>query len=150
MPAAIAQTGNSSTAGPGMKAAASLRVLESLGRRVDGRDPRVVRQAAGQLLSELFFAPMLAEMREFPFGRDLVSGGLTEDTFGQQLDQRIADIVAASQPALLGAVTKHLDSTHRAAAPRSARTGAGGNVAFTTASWPVQLRLADASAGGEA
>lgn len=72
-----------------------VRFLAALGRKLDAQDPAVAEQAATQLLSELFFVPLLAEMRQFPFGRELATGGQTESAFGQQLDQRVADLVAA-------------------------------------------------------
>ena len=55
--------------------AAALRTLVGLGRTIDAHDPAVARQAAGQLVSELFFKPLLAEMRQFPLGRELATGG---------------------------------------------------------------------------
>jgi hypothetical protein len=70
-------------------------------RRPDVHDPAVVRQTASQFLSELFFKPLLAEMRRFPLGRELACGGQTEAIFGSQLDQRIADRVAAAERGLV-------------------------------------------------
>ena len=60
-----------------------------------------MRQTAAQFTSELFFAPLLAEVRKFPFGRDVATGGQTESIFGEQLDQRVADAVANANPALI-------------------------------------------------
>ncbi len=94
----------------GQASSQTLRVTESLGRRLNPRDPAVVRQAAGQLVSELFFAPLLAEMRKFPFGRELATGGQTEAAFGQQLDQRIADTVAASDDGLVKQIVRRLEN----------------------------------------
>jgi len=71
--------------------------LRALGRRLDPHDPAVIRQTAAQLVSETVFVPLLAEMREFPFGRELGHGGRGEAAFAAQLDQRVADAVAASE-----------------------------------------------------
>jgi hypothetical protein len=90
--------------------AAALRTLVGLGRTIDAHDPAVARQAAGQLVSELFFKPLLAEMRQFPLGRELATGGYTESVFGEQLDQRLADAAAQAHPALLNAVQAYFDA----------------------------------------
>jgi hypothetical protein len=73
-------------------------MLAALGRRLNPRDPQLVRQAASQMAAELFFAPLLAEMRKLPFGSKFASGGRTEAIFGEQLDARVADTVAAADP----------------------------------------------------
>jgi hypothetical protein len=75
----------------------SLDALRSLGRRTEAGDPRVVKDAAATLVSSLFFAPLLAEMRKLPFGRTLGNGGRGEEVFGEQLDLRIADAVASAE-----------------------------------------------------
>jgi hypothetical protein len=79
----------------------SLRTLLATGRKLNTRDPAVVKQVAAQFLSQLFFAPMLAEARQFPLGRELGTGGRTEAIFGAELDQRIADRVTAADPGLV-------------------------------------------------
>jgi Rod binding domain-containing protein len=61
--------------------------------------------AAAKLLSQLFFAPLLAEMRKDPFGAKFAKGGRTEEIFGEQLDTRIADAVAQSGA---GGVTRQI------------------------------------------
>lgn len=91
------------------------RLEQAAGRKLDGQDPGVQQQAAAQLLTELFFQPLLAEMRAFPFGSELTSGGFAEDAFGQQLDQRMADTVAASS-GLTKQVLRYLDKHPAAAA----------------------------------
>lgn len=54
--------------------------------------------AAVGLASELFFKPLLAELREaqkeLPFG----GGGRGEEVFGERLDEQLADRIAASDP----------------------------------------------------
>lgn len=52
------------------------------------------RDAATQFLADLFYTPMLAEMRKTPFGRRFSHGGRGEDVFGEQLDQRLGESVA--------------------------------------------------------
>ncbi len=64
----------------------------------DARSPESVRvsarEAASQFLADLFYAPLLAEMRKTPFGREFAHGGRGEDVFGEQLDQRLGEAVA--------------------------------------------------------
>jgi len=79
--------------GPGRS---TLVALLAAGRRLDTRDPAVAQLAAGQLVSELFFKPVLAEMRSLEFGAEFASGGFAESVFAQQLDQRLADTLALS------------------------------------------------------
>lgn len=74
----------------------SLAALQGLGRRIDARDPRLAKDAAGKLLADLFFAPLLAEMRKSASAVRVGSGGRGEEVFGEQLDQRLADAVAAA------------------------------------------------------
>ena len=73
-----------------------LAALRGVGRKIDAGDPRQVKQAATQLVSQVFFAPMLQEMRKTTFGEKFASGGRTEEAFGEQLDQRVADAVAGT------------------------------------------------------
>ena len=82
-----------------------------MGRKLDAKDPLAARHAAEQLLSQLFFGPMLAEMRKLPFGGEIGGGGRMEEVFGQQLDIRIADQVAAGDH---GGITTQLVSRLRA------------------------------------
>lgn len=70
--------------------------LVAMGRPPTGNDPRTVQQTATGLASNLFFAPMLEEMRRLPFGGAVGGGGREEQVFGPQLDQRIADSVAGA------------------------------------------------------
>lgn len=86
-------------AGFGLRGAASanqLAALQSVGRRADANDPRAQQDAAAKLVSQVFFAPLLAEMRKLPFGRDVGFGGRMEEAFGEQLDLRVADVAAAT------------------------------------------------------
>ncbi|MFO0839419.1 MAG: hypothetical protein U1D55_12950 [Phycisphaerae bacterium] len=54
------------------------------------------REAAAQAVSQLFFAPLLAEMRKLPFGTKFGNGGRGEEVFGEQLDLRLADLASRS------------------------------------------------------
>ena len=92
------------TAGGGGGDGRTLAALLAAGRRLEANDPKLVGQAAAQVVSQLFFAPLLAEMRKLPFGRKFASGGRTEEIFGEQLDLRIADSVAAN----CGGLTRQL------------------------------------------
>lgn len=80
----------------------SFAVSRALGRKSDTRDPLVQKMAAGQLVSEMFFAPLLAEMRKFPIGKDFLTEGRTEAIFNEELDKRTADLVATSSGGSLG------------------------------------------------
>ena len=89
----------------------TLRALREMGRLPDAHDPAVVRDAAAQMVSELFFKPLLAEMRDFPFGEQFGSGGRGEAVFGEQLDQYIADAVAAAdRDGLVAQLTRRLQN----------------------------------------
>lgn len=72
--------------------------LRGLGRKMSGGDPRMVRQAATQMLSQIFFAPMLAEMRQSTLGDKFAGGGLMGGAMAEQLDMRVADAAAAGDP----------------------------------------------------
>ena len=99
----------------------ALRVQQALGRPLDPHDPATIRYAAGQLASELFFKPLLAEMRSFSFGAEFAHGGHTESVFSAQLDECIADAVAtADRGGLVKQIARHLGSPV-AAAPRGGR-----------------------------
>lgn len=74
----------------------NLAAWRGLGRAMRHDDPRQIRAAAGQLVSQLFFAPMLAEARKLPLGKGIGGGGRGEEVFGEQLDQRLADTLAAT------------------------------------------------------
>jgi hypothetical protein len=150
---AVGQVGSTSTAAspretgtqdPAKSTLAKLRTLQGLGRRLDAHDPGLTQQAAAQLLSELFYKPMLAEMRSFPFGRSLGGGGLAEDTFGQQLDQRIADTVAASDPALVQQIARRLQKRTPSKLIDPPKTDA------QQTTWPLRLQLQAASPSGGA
>lgn len=69
------------------------QLAQRAGDAPDARRPRVV---AAQMVSTLFYAPLLAEMRKFSMGQKYASGGRTEEIFGEQLDRHIADVVAFS------------------------------------------------------
>lgn len=100
--------------------AQAFRALLTAGRKPDAADPQTVRQAAAQVLAELFFVPLLSEMREFPFGRKLTGEGAVERVFGPQLDQRIADTVAAADTGIQRQIVRQLTKT----APAATRTAA--------------------------
>ena len=52
------------------------------------------RDAAASLVSQMFFVPILQQMREMPFGKEFGHGGRGEEVFGEQLDQQLADLMA--------------------------------------------------------
>jgi hypothetical protein len=115
---------------------AHLRTLMAAGRKLDTHDPAVVRQTATQFLSELFFAPLLAEARQSSFGGDLANGGQTEAIFGQRLDQVLADGVAGADPGLVNHMVQHFEQFAR-------RTSPGSN----QVSWPTRTQLKQQAEG---
>jgi hypothetical protein len=115
-------------------AARRLGTWHAVGRKVDARDPSAAREAASLLTSQLFFAPLLAEMRAFPFGKELGNGGRMEDVFGEQLDLRIADVVARGDRGLTAQLAEKLTRQSASLSPDSRAADA-------------QLRQADA--GGD-
>ena len=90
-----------------------LGALRGLGRAIDAKDPRLVREAASLLTSQLFFAPLLAEMRKLPFGKGFGHGGRIEEAFGEQLDQQLADTVARSDRGLTAQLAERLGARHK-------------------------------------
>lgn len=109
-----------------------LGALRDLGRKIDADDPRLVREAAALLTSELFFAPLLAEMRKLPFGKEIGHGGRGEEVFGEQLDTRIADVIARGDQGLTAQLAERLARGPRAAA-------APASAPLQQAAWPVEL-----------
>jgi len=85
------------TAAPRGPSRRDLATLQALGRPLDAHNPTVIRNTAAQMVSELFFVPLLAQMRAFPFGNEIGHGGPGEAAFAQQLDQRVADAVAGAE-----------------------------------------------------
>lgn len=118
----------------GTGAARKLAALTRMGRQLDAADPRVVRQAATQLVSQLFFAPMLAEVRKSSFGEKFASGGRGEEIFGEQLDQRLADVVASNEHGLTRQIVERLSRNTGAAAPNA--------VSAPQESWSLREKLA--------
>lgn len=92
------QTAAAATKTPLRNATRDFAALSKLGRKLPEDDPRIAQQAAANLLTELFFHPVLSEMRKWPFGAKFASGGRVEEVFGEQLDKRVADAVALSDP----------------------------------------------------
>ena len=103
-------------------AARRVATLQWLGRPLKADDPAVAREAAAELTAQLFFAPLLAEMRKLPFGRDFASGGRGEEVFGEQLDLRIADAVARRDNGLTAQVAERLRSGSQAVTRRHLAT----------------------------
>lgn len=90
----------------------------SLGRALDPHDPVLVRQTAAQMVSELFFKPLLAQMRSFPFGNEIGGGGRGEAVFGERLDEYLADAAAnADGGGLVDQIVKYLAPESAAATP---------------------------------
>lgn len=146
---AVANSSPDALAGLAARAAMSprtadeLRTLAELGRRLGPTDPDVQRQAATQLLSELFFKPLLAEMRRFPFGRELATGGQTESIFGERLDERVADTVSAGARGVVDAVLSSLDP--RGGRSTASRVGTGRDTlpaaGMDSVTWPIDAAL---------
>ena len=92
----------------------TLAALLAAGRKLDANDPKLVGRAAAQVVSQLFFAPLLAEMRKLPFGHKFATGGRTEEIFGEQLDLHIADAVARTDQAFTAQLAERLGRVPRA------------------------------------
>ena len=103
---------------------ADIATQQALGRRLDPHDPEVIQRTAAQMVSELFYVPMLAEMRSFPFGEEFGNGGHGEAVFGEQLDQRVADIVASTgEGGLVDQVARYLEEMQHSPAQRGKAVG---------------------------
>ncbi|NUQ49766.1 MAG: hypothetical protein HUU27_07595, partial [Phycisphaerae bacterium] len=90
-------------------------------RRAAAGGDAALRQTATQLVSQLFFQPLLAEMRKLPFGGPGADGGRGEEVFGEQLDLRVADAVAGAsggslKRTIVRAIRKQPSEIERAAA----------------------------------
>ncbi len=114
----------------------TLQMLQAVGRKPNPEDPAVIHETAAKFASELFLVPLLAEMRQFPFGRDLARGGQTEAIFGEQFDQRVADQVAASTPGLVDQIVRQM--------------GGSAPLASERVTWLTQSRLQPGEQGGRA
>lgn len=114
------------------------RALEQLSR-ADAGDAATARSTAAKLATELFFRPMLEEMRRFPFGRDLADGGRTEAIFADQLNTRLADAIAGSDPG--GFITQLTAQISRPPRAQAAPAGPGA----TAATWPAALQAGRAA-----
>ena len=60
-------------------------------------DEQKVRLAAEQLVASTMLKPILSQIRQDPFKSDLFHGGRTEEIFGEQLDNIIADRMVSKQ-----------------------------------------------------
>ncbi len=132
-----------------------LAALYDMGRPARGADERLPRQAATQLVAQLFFAPLLAEMRKNPLKADFASGGRGEEVFGEQLDLRLADIVAgAASNRLTRQIERELTpGGPRAELDREPESGGQERRAESSAAWPILealKRVFDASRADEA
>ncbi len=98
-------------ASPGLLRA--MRTFEAMGQpqRLE-QSPDKARYAAAQLASQLFFAPLLAEMRKLPFGRELAVGGRMEEAFAEQLDLHLADKAAMASHTLVKVIEQQIRGRH--------------------------------------
>lgn len=80
----------------GPAASRGLALLAGLGRPAEADDPQQARDTSGKLLSEMFFKPLLAEARRASRISGVGGGGRGEEVFGERLDERLADLVAAA------------------------------------------------------
>jgi|GEM_PF-2078790 len=121
--------------------AAAAAATSSLGRLADSHGAAARRHAAEQMVSQMFFVPLLAEMRKSPFGGEIGNGGRMEEAFSEQLDLRIADHVAAADT---GGLTTQIEA-------RIGR-GHGLDLGAIQPDWATRLRVqaaADAALGQE-
>lgn len=94
MALAPVSSGVSSTVRPADRG--TLALLQAIGRSPDARDPALLEQTAARLVSELFFKPLLSELRGATGGAPFVGGGQAEAVFGTRLDEQLADAAALS------------------------------------------------------
>jgi len=88
-----------------------------------------VYEAAQQLVSSAFVAPLLAHAREIAKQNDMFYGGSTEDLFGQRMDQMLADkIVASSRFPMVDAVYREITTRGRGWRGDAAQPAVGGRV----------------------
>lgn len=115
-----------------------------------GGKNKVIKETAAQLVSTLFFQPLLAEMRKLPFGKDIGSGGRGEEVFGEQLDSRAADAVSAASP---NSLTQQIEDELSGVAGKDHRLArVAGRLALLLARqalWPQQMASQSAT-GAEA
>ncbi|HMQ15998.1 MAG TPA: hypothetical protein PKC49_08500 [Phycisphaerae bacterium] len=116
-----------------------LAATARLGRGVAAGDDATLKQTATQLVSQLFFQPLLAEMRKLPFGGPGADGGRGEEVFGEQLDLRVADAVAGAsggslKRTIVRAIRKEPPGSEGAAVPSPPAGQA-------TATWPTRESL---------
>ncbi|MEM0915292.1 MAG: rod-binding protein [Planctomycetota bacterium] len=84
-----------------------------------GEEQRVERdeevyEAAEQLVASAFIAPLLAQLRDAAKQNNMFYGGSTEDLFGHQLDEQIADrVVKSSRFGLVDAVYREISGLPR-------------------------------------
>lgn len=118
----------SSTQTCGSGATRGFGACQTAGGTREAQDSQAAREAASLLTSQLFFAPLLAEMRKLPFGKEIGYGGRMEDALAEQLDTRIADTVARSDRGLTAWLAEDLAQKQPAPAPDSDRqlAAAGG------------------------
>lgn len=91
--------------GAGLDRGAANQSTERSGLRgLKSVDPQA---AAGQAVAELAFKPLLAQLREEPFGKGLFDSR-TEEVFGEKLDERFADQVAQSATGLRDSIARLL------------------------------------------
>ena len=105
--------------------------LSASGHAMDLKTPAARETVAAQLVSEMAFKPMLAEMRKFPLANnDMFSGGRGEEVFGERLDEQFADIVASRSSGVTADIAERLkprggesaEGTSAEAAPQSVST----------------------------
>lgn len=91
-------------------------------------------QAAQQLVSQLFYVPLLAEARRSSLGGTVGHGGRGEEIFGEQLDLQIADATARNQTGgLVAQVVRNL----------ARREGAPTDAAAPVSTWDPLAQGAD-------
>lgn len=76
--------------------------LDTLHRAGGPRNAGEAEAAAAKAVSEMFYVPLLSEIRD-ESQSGIFSGGRTESVFGEQLDQRLADAVAQTTSGALKA-----------------------------------------------
>lgn len=89
------------------------------------RDERRLEQVAGEVVGQIFFAPLLAQMRSSGLKGEFGHGGRGEEVFGAQLDSLLASEIGKSkQSPIAEVICRRYSALQRANSRMQARTGA--------------------------
>lgn len=91
-------------------------------RTTESPQQQRIRDAAGKLVAQTFYGPMLRMMRESPFKSELFSGGRGGEAFSMLLDQQLVSRMARRHDPLVDAIVRRLSGPQ--GSPATARFAA--------------------------